>query len=345
VTEPPSVPEQPTRRCGYHRCRQPLHYDGRGRPPEYCPDRRWPDGRTCKQLAAAERSAERLTGLDAPLEAFQAAGERFVPAAESLARQLRDLVDAVDAVRQGALARVGDAEQVAAEAGEQSRAAAAERDRAIEASHAAERERTGALQRAEAAEQQARDARSDADTRIEQAWRAAAEADHARGAAEAAAATRAAEVAEQGRRRELAERRADDADARVDALTDELAAVVQRARDAESRLREARTLAEAHAATIAHLRGQLDVLRAGHDTDLRNLRTEHDARLATAGADLATAQAAAAALRDELAQTRAGLAAATEAAAATRIRAETAEARLDRLIAALPSPGLPKLET
>src|SRR5690606_40843485 len=60
------------------RCGRPLAYDGRGRPPEYCPDRRWADGKTCKQMAAAERAAERAAGLEMPLETFRAAGERLV---------------------------------------------------------------------------------------------------------------------------------------------------------------------------------------------------------------------------------------------------------------------------
>src|SRR5689334_16086795 len=44
--------EPPTRLCGYSQCENELEYDGNGRPPEYCKDRRWPDGKTCKQLAA-----------------------------------------------------------------------------------------------------------------------------------------------------------------------------------------------------------------------------------------------------------------------------------------------------
>ncbi|MBT8224088.1 MAG: hypothetical protein HKP61_04640, partial [Dactylosporangium sp.] len=63
--------ESQPRRCGYSQCGQALDYDGRGRPPEYCADRRWPDGRTCKQLAAAERAGERAVGLEVPLETFR----------------------------------------------------------------------------------------------------------------------------------------------------------------------------------------------------------------------------------------------------------------------------------
>ena len=68
--------EVETRYCGYAECGQALDYDGRGRPPEYCQDRRWADGRTCRQLAAAQRAAERAAGLEAPLEAFRAAEQR-----------------------------------------------------------------------------------------------------------------------------------------------------------------------------------------------------------------------------------------------------------------------------
>src|SRR5690349_2987798 len=92
------------RRCAYTRCAEPLPYSGQGRPPEYCPDRRWDGNRTCKQLAAAERAGERAVALDVPLEAFRQAGERFVPAAEALARQLGEVVTAIGTVRDGALA-------------------------------------------------------------------------------------------------------------------------------------------------------------------------------------------------------------------------------------------------
>jgi hypothetical protein len=67
---------------------QPLRrtdpYSGQGRPPEYCPDRRWDGNRTCKQLAAAERAGERAAALELPLESFRHAGERFVPAAQDV---------------------------------------------------------------------------------------------------------------------------------------------------------------------------------------------------------------------------------------------------------------------
>src|SRR5215468_5059316 len=66
--------------CGYSQCGAALEYDGRGRPPEYCADRRWPpDNKTCKQMAAAERAGERAAGLDAPLADFRATAERFAP--------------------------------------------------------------------------------------------------------------------------------------------------------------------------------------------------------------------------------------------------------------------------
>src|SRR2546423_15694450 len=67
------------RRGGYSRGGEPLEYDGQGRPPEYCRDRRWPGGRTCKQMAAAERAGERAAGLDAPLDTFRASTDRLPP--------------------------------------------------------------------------------------------------------------------------------------------------------------------------------------------------------------------------------------------------------------------------
>src|SRR5437763_11908494 len=97
--------------CGYSQCGNTLDYDGRGRPPEYCPDRRWPGDKTCKQMAAADRAGERAAGLDAPLDTFRASTDRLVAAAGPLAEHLTAVLTAVTAVRDGALTRVGDAER------------------------------------------------------------------------------------------------------------------------------------------------------------------------------------------------------------------------------------------
>src|SRR5689334_20432443 len=131
------------RRCAYARCAEPIVYSGQGRPPEYCPDRRWEGNRTCKQLAAAERAGERAVALDVPLDAFRQAGGRFVPAAEALARQLTEVVSTIGAVRDGAVARIGESDQAARLADDRARVALADTDeaRARQAEAEADRDR------------------------------------------------------------------------------------------------------------------------------------------------------------------------------------------------------------
>src|SRR6201999_2647005 len=50
--------------CGFSRCRAPLPGPGPrgGRPFAYCPDRSWPGGKTCKQLAAAQEALAEALG-------------------------------------------------------------------------------------------------------------------------------------------------------------------------------------------------------------------------------------------------------------------------------------------
>jgi hypothetical protein len=327
----PDQQPAPIRRCGYSRCGQQLEYDGRGRPPEYCSDRRWPDGRTCRQLAATERAAERTVGLDTLLEAFRATGERFAPAAQTLQQQLAELLHALDEVREAALARMTTAEQAAADAATATTTAEQTRDQALQIAQSARQERDQAIsdrdQATVAAEQTRKNAetvRAEAETRVEAAWRAVAEADHARGTAEAAAASQAASAAENAQKRQEAEDRAVAADARVTALADQLAA-------SGSRIRELMTI-------------------------LDQSRVEHDAAASRAEAALAAAQerSAAAVQRAETAErdlgisqqqrdtaehaltdTRSDLAAALAARDEARARAVSAEKRLDLVITAL----------
>ena len=187
------------RRCGYARCAEPIPYSGQGRPPEYCPDRRWEGNRTCKQLAAVERAGERAAALDLPLESFRHAGERFVPAAQALARQLAEVVAAVGEVRDGALARVGESDRAAGAAVDRARDAEAAAARARSQRVAAEADRERAVQARHAAEAAANEVRAEAERSIVAAWQRVAAADHARGAAEtvAAQATHRLERAEQ----------------------------------------------------------------------------------------------------------------------------------------------------
>src|SRR5262249_51472664 len=117
-------------RCRYSGCRSVLVYSGRGRPPEYCAERRWPGGKTCKQLAAAGREAGVAAGLDVPVSAYREATGRVLPAVEGLAAQLAGVLAAMSAVEAGAVARIEQAEVAAVAAVERAQLAEAERDRA-----------------------------------------------------------------------------------------------------------------------------------------------------------------------------------------------------------------------
>jgi hypothetical protein len=175
--------------CGYHQCRAELEYDGRGRPPEYCPDRRWPpDNKTCKQMAAAGRAGERATGLDAALDDYRASTDRLIAAAGPLVRQLTDALTAVAAVRDGALARVSTAEQAALDAAQRVRDAEEVTSRSQRAQRAADADRDRARATAHDADLRAATARDDADRRVQEALRLVAAHEHGRGQAEATAA-------------------------------------------------------------------------------------------------------------------------------------------------------------
>lgn len=262
----PGAPDEPRQRhCGYTPCGRPLPYDGRGRPPEYCSDRRWPDGRTCKQMAAAERAGERAVGLDAPLEAFRGAADRFLPTAGDLAQRLTELLDTVGAVRDGALAAIGEAERSAATATTTAQLADRDRDRAIAERDRAIADRDRARLAAQDADTRADQARAEADTRVQAAWAKATDADHARGVADEA--TRVA------RRQALA---ADEAtgQARREAVSWEAATQdARRASDEATRRTEQVTAALTRAeTTIASLRQQVtrlenDLERAIADAD------------------------------------------------------------------------------
>lgn len=330
------LPDALTRTCGYSQCDQPLPYDGRGRPPEYCPDRRWPDGRTCKQLAGAERAAGRAAGLAGPLDTFRAAGDRLAAVASPLARQLAELVEAVTAVRDGALARVGEAERSAQLAGEQVRAEQERADlaqrgqrSAESAQRAAEADRDRARTAAVEAEQRAVAVRQHADEQTRLAWQRVAEADHARGQAEAAAAAAAEAQAEQAGRRELAE---------------------QRAAAAEAELRDALVGRDADRASLAGLRDQLAASYAAAEqaataaaSELARARTQTEAAQSERDglrAEREAQRAEVARLTAERAELRQALAAAQQAGEAAARRAEAADHRLDQLIASLaPAPA------
>src|SRR5439155_12355365 len=84
----------------------PLPYAGQGRPPEYHTDPPWPGGKSCKQLAAAARTAEVAAGLDVPLASLRAVTPQLRPPVEDLAGRLAGVIAALDRVDAGAMTRV-----------------------------------------------------------------------------------------------------------------------------------------------------------------------------------------------------------------------------------------------
>ncbi|HKE66223.1 MAG TPA: hypothetical protein VKB59_16445, partial [Micromonosporaceae bacterium] len=165
-----TVPVEAVRTCGYSECREPLNYHGLGRPPEYCADRRWPAddpaGRTCKQMAAQERSAQRAVGLDLMLASYHASAASVVPVAETLLERLADLLATTSSVGEGALASVASAENAMTDAVERAAAAEAAAEQARRGETAAIAARDRAVTDQTNATEAAREARSAADEQV-----------------------------------------------------------------------------------------------------------------------------------------------------------------------------------
>lgn len=242
VAAPAGRDEPPA--CRYTVCGRSLTYAGRGRPPEYCPDRRWqPGNKTCKQMAAEQRDAELAAGLDVPLQAYRATSERVLPAVESLAALLSGLAEATRAVQSGALVRVQEAEQVAVDVVQRAQTAEAERDRATRAERTALAEAEAAKEATRTAERRARDAEKSAADVRHQAWRDVAAAEHAQGQAESAANERALAVLEEKERRQEAQAQAADLAGQLKTVRTELASAQAETRAAD----KARAAADARA--------------------------------------------------------------------------------------------------
>lgn len=344
--------DSPPRHCGYAPCGRELAYDGRGRPPEYCADRRWPGDKTCKQMAASARAAERVAGMDAPLESFRAAGARIADVAAPLARQLSEVVEAITGVRDGALARVGEAEGETLAA----HARAAEAQQAATVAHRAQRAAEADRDRARAAEAEAQrllaQVRDQAEQQVGQAWQRVSEADHARGLAEAAAQAAIVQQQQEAERRHGAEQRVRDLEADLGAVRAELHADRDRlaelgqqlAAAASQREQAGRHLAEEQAASAAlreraeQLQERAERLRAEGEQRVRE-RDEAHARARAAEQQAASAVADRDAVRADHARLTSDIDRLQEALVAQTRRAEGAEARLDQLIASLPGAG------
>ncbi|RJQ87664.1 response regulator receiver protein [Amycolatopsis panacis] len=219
----PGVEQAGVARCGFRRCRQALPPPGPrgGRPYEFCPERTWPGGKSCKQLAGAESALREALGEDGvPTAALRDAGEAFGNAAAAAAEPLRTLSNALDTITARlreevttAVARAEAAEQAAREADRQ-------RDEASAKAETAEAAARDAVAEARAAEE----AREAAEATAEGAVAARAEAQLEQARAEATAqavAERAAKAAEEaGAYRE----RVDELRERVAELTADVAA-------------------------------------------------------------------------------------------------------------------------
>jgi chromosome segregation ATPase len=332
------LPRNTTRICGYSRCGNTLVYDGNGRPPEYCKDRHWPGGKTCRQMAQAERDAVRAAGLDAHLDAFDSTAGQLVTVAGPLHERLGDLLAALDHVRDGALTRVGDAERQMAEAVQRADRAERHAQRATAEEHRARTEMEQASAAAQHAAVQAAEARQDADTRIAAALDRLTIVEREHG--QALARAHAAEAArhDEAERRTAAEQRAADLDAHLHQARE----TIERTREAHDALRERADAAEqaanrvqAELLQVTTRAEQAEMLAATQATELDDTRTrltgERDA--AESRADAATQALAAARSKHE--QLRRQLAEATIAELAATKRAERAETRHDRLVETL----------
>jgi hypothetical protein len=201
--------------CGFRRCQEQLPPPGPrgGRPYEFCPDRTWPGGKSCKQLAAAEQALREALGEEAvPTAALQEAGDAFGRAADAVTEPLKTLSNALDAIT----ARLQD----------EVNAAAARAEAAEQATREADRQRDVALAQAADAEQVARDAHDGARAAEQAQILAEATADEALAARSAAQLEQARAEASTAAITEQAEKAAVDATAqraRADELTANLA--------------------------------------------------------------------------------------------------------------------------
>src|SRR4051794_33209660 len=87
-------------RCGYSRCRAELPAPGPqdGRRRAFCRDTRWPGGRSCAQMARAERDALDALGLDSGRAAFGLDADRLREHVEAVREPVAALASALDQV-------------------------------------------------------------------------------------------------------------------------------------------------------------------------------------------------------------------------------------------------------
>ncbi|MBN6040064.1 response regulator receiver protein [Amycolatopsis sp. 195334CR] len=305
-------PEQA--RCGFRRCRQPLPPPGPrgGRPYEFCPDRTWPGGKTCKQLAAAEQALREALGEDAvPAAALSDAGEAFSTAAAAVTGPLRTLSDTLDAVT----AHLQDEVAVAVDQAEAARQAAAqaaqERDialeRAAEASQAAEA--------AAATVREAEQAQAVAEATADEAIEARSAAQLAQAKAESATAVitkRAEEATEQAAAQQA---RVDELTATLSSRGEELATRTAERDAARIALRDAQEQSKTWERLLETQKNDLTAELEAVQKQLRkqeasyhDFRTKHETHQTESRTHLAASQAELSATRGQLDTTQLQLA-------------------------------------
>jgi DNA repair exonuclease SbcCD ATPase subunit len=293
--------------CGFRECRAPLPPPGPrgGRPFEFCPDRRWPGDRTCKQLAAADQALRDALGDSVSHVGLKDAAAEFTRAAAGLGEPLQTLRNALDSVA----ARAQDEVTAALTRAEQAEARAIEAEGLQQAADARTAEAEQAVNTAEDYAHQQQELAMAADARAAEAVKArkAAELAQARAEAVATAAVDRADLATEETRAERT---------RADRLTAELAerseqlAVRGAERDAAlTSLAQARTRADEtresltaqltqSAAELAEVRARAEELENRRHTTEREYRAES----ATAAEALAEERRRAAVLSDRLAE-------------------------------------------
>lgn len=87
--------------CGFSHCRNPLPPPGPrgGRPFEFCPDRSWPGGKSCKQLAGAEDALKEALGDTSDAVALATVTTEFGAKADAVLPHLGALSAALETMK------------------------------------------------------------------------------------------------------------------------------------------------------------------------------------------------------------------------------------------------------
>lgn len=293
--------------CGFSHCRAPLPAPGPrgGRPFAYCPDRTWPGGKTCKQLAAAQDAL--VEALGTPADAgITAATRAFTAVAGELAEPLGEVLAVATALRDSLAAELDTAAV-----------------RIAEAEETAIRERGLRLQAEEATHEATAETQRTRDETAEVVRTATAEADRCRADRDRAVAA-AATAAEARAQAELAQARAEGV------------ATTERDR-AEQTVREERSRTEAAERALATATEKLTTTRAERDAartaldDLRTAAAEHHRLAEESAAELTTTKTELNSTTIELNRARIELDDATAELTATRAEATAAKTEATRI--------------